>query len=193
MGKLTDILAAGGQSGDDFKANWNATDAAGEFAPLPPGWYVCRAESGELDASQKGTPGYKLTFRVLDGDFTGRKLWHDLWLTPAALPMSKRDLAKLGIDEPAKLEQPFPPGIRCRVQIALRRDDDGTERNEVKRFEVIGIDPPEPDAFAPPADSGPNDGKGNGGDATPQADGNDASVRPKQQDLGLQGEGNVPF
>ena len=45
----------------------------------------------------KGTPGYKLAFRVLEGDHQGRQFWHDVWLTPAALPMAKRDLAKLGV------------------------------------------------------------------------------------------------
>lgn len=186
MGKLSDILAAGGQSGDDFNNTWNTTTAAGDFEPLPPGWYVCRAESGELDTSQRGTPGYKLTFAVMEGDHTGRKVWHDLWLTPAALPMSKRDLLKLGIDDPAKLEAPLPPGIRCKVQVALRKDDDGTERNRVKRFEVVGIDPPVADAFAPQS---PTPDAGDGG-SKPDAP---APAEPQQQDLDLQGGGDAPF
>ena len=48
-----------------------------------------------------------------------------------------------------QLERPLPPGIRCKVKLALRKDDDGTEYNRVKTFEVVGIDPPEQDAFAP--------------------------------------------
>ena len=149
MGKLSDILAAGGLSGNDFLGNWQATAAAGEFDPLPPGEYVCHATSGELDTSRHGTPRYKLAFTVIEGDHTGRIVWHDLYLTPAALPMAKRDLAKLGIDDPAKLEQPLPVGMRCKVRVALRRDDDGTERNRVARFDVVGIDQPAVDAFAP--------------------------------------------
>ena len=35
---------------------------------------------------------------MIDGDFQGRKLWLDCWLTPAALPQSKRDLAKLSVE-----------------------------------------------------------------------------------------------
>jgi len=65
MGKLTDILAAGGQSGDGFANAWNATEAAGDFEPLPAGKYVCRVESGELDTSStKRTPGYSKGFHV---------------------------------------------------------------------------------------------------------------------------------
>ncbi|TWT37014.1 hypothetical protein KOR34_19600 [Posidoniimonas corsicana] len=176
MGKLSEILNAGGYGGDDFTSNWASTAAAGDFDPLPAGWYICRIESGELDASNRGTPGYKLTFVVLEGEHEGRKLWQDLWLTPAALPMAKRDLRKLGIVEPSQLEQPLPSGFRCRVQVALRRDDDGTERNRVRRFDVIGIDTPEPDAFAPEPEEAP---------AAPEA--------PQQQDLDLKGGADVPF
>ena len=57
--------------------------------------------------------------------------------------MAKRDLAKLGVTALEQLERPLPPGIRCKVKLALRRDDDGTEYNRVKTFEVVGIDPPE--------------------------------------------------
>ena len=70
--------------------------------------------------------------------------------------MAKRDLAKLGVTALEQLEQPLPPGIRCKVKLALRRDDDGTEYNRVKRFEAVGIDPPEQDAFAPQDGPHPN-------------------------------------
>jgi len=82
--------------------------------------------------------------------------------------MAKRDLVKLGIDSPEKLEQPLPPGIRCKVRVALRKDDDGTERNRVVRFTVVGIDQPKVDAFAPdnvPEDeTRGEDASGGGGD-----------------------------
>lgn len=154
MGKLTDILAEGGYGGDDFSENWKNTNAAGDFEPLPSGTYVCHADRGELETSRNATPGYKLTFKVVDGENAGRLVWHDLWLTPAALPMAKRDLLKLGIDNPAKMELPLPPGIRCKVKVALRRDDDGNERNRVVRFEVIGVDKPVVDEFAPETTGG---------------------------------------
>jgi hypothetical protein len=151
MGKLTDILNAGGFGGDEFSKTWNSTDAAGEFEPLPPGDYLCYAERGELRTAKTGTPGYSLAFKVIDGPHAGRLFWHDLFLTPAALPMAKRDLAKLGIDSPDKLERPLPPGIRCKVKVALRKDDQGNEANRVVRFETIGIDGPTLDPFAPDA------------------------------------------
>lgn len=152
MQKLTDILANG--SADKLRNQWGSTEAAGEFEPLPAGEYVAHIIAGELTASRTNhTPGYKLTFRVAAGEFEGRQFWSDIWLTEAALPMAKRDLAKLGVTELDQLEQPLPPGIRCRVKLALRREDDGREFNRVRRFDVEGIDVPEPDAFAPNADT----------------------------------------
>ena len=145
---LSDILRADQGRLQDA---WDNTQAAEDFgAPLPSGEYVARIVSGELFNSRaKGTAGYKLTFRVLEGDHQDRQFWHDIYLTEAALPMAKRDLAKLGVTALEQLERPLPPGIRCRVKLALRRDDDGTEYNRVKTFTVEGIDPPEQDAFAP--------------------------------------------
>ena len=145
---LSDILRNGDR--ESLSRAWGETQAAEDFAPLPSGEYVARIVGGELFTSKtKGTAGYKLAFRVLEGDHQGRQFWHDVWLTPAALPMAKRDLAKLGVTSLEQLERPLPPGIRCKVKLALRRDDDGTEHNRVKHFEVVGIDPPEQDAFAP--------------------------------------------
>lgn len=149
MGKLSDILSSNGD-GDDIRDLWNDAEVADEFGTLPPDEYIARIVSGELATSRKNsTPHFKLTFKVLEGDYRDRQFWYDIWLTEAALPMAKRDLAKLGITELEQLEQPLPKGIRSRVQLALRRDDDGNEFNRVVRFEAIGIDEPEPDDFAP--------------------------------------------
>lgn len=147
IGRLSQILTGGSVN---FHKIWNATDAAVEFAPLPRGVYVCHATGGELVTSRTNrTPGFKIEFTVIEGDFKGRKLWSDHWLTPAALPATKRDLAKLGITSPEQMEQQLPRWIRCNVTVVVRKGDDGIEHNEVRLYEVLGIDKPEPDAFAP--------------------------------------------
>ena len=148
--RLSDILANNGD--DDFKNLWDSTEATGEMAPLPAGEYIAHIVDGKLDCStKKGTPGYNVTFKVLVGDYFGRIFWDTYWLTPAALPQTKRDLAKLGITSLEQLEQPLPKYIRCKCKLALRRDDEGNERNRLKSFEVIGLDKPEDDPFAPGA------------------------------------------
>jgi hypothetical protein len=123
------------------------------LAPLPAGEYIAHVVAGELFTSrEKNTPGYKIGFRVIEGEHAGRMIWDDLWLTPAALPMAKRDLGKLGVTSLEQLERPLPPGIRARVKAALRKDDTGAEFNRVRSFDVLGIDAPAADPFAPGAD-----------------------------------------
>lgn len=147
--KLSDILQLNSDR-ENLQRAWKTTAAAAEFAPLPKGEYTFRILSGELFTSKRGTPGYKLTLEVTEGAFEGRRAWVDFWLTPAALPMTKRDLAKIGVTNLDQLEQPLPPGILIRGKMALRTDDEGNENNRLVRFECIGVEPG--DAFKPKED-----------------------------------------
>jgi hypothetical protein len=150
---LSDILHSDQQ--ESLRSAWGSTEAATEFKPLPKGEYIAQIVAGEpFTAKTKGTPGYKLTFRVVDGEHADRQFWHEVWLTPAAMPMAKRDLAKLGVTSFDQLDQPLPQGIVCRVKLTLRTADDGAEFNAVKSFCVERIDPPQADPFAP-GDNGP--------------------------------------
>jgi hypothetical protein len=144
--KLSDILR--GSDRDSLAKQWKETEAAKDLEPLPPGEYLFRILSGELFTSKQGTPGYKLALEVTEGENEGRRCWHDVWLTEAALSMAKRDLGKIGVTDLEQLERPLPPGILIRAKIALRKNDDGTEYNRVVRFEPAGIEPG--DAFEPP-------------------------------------------
>jgi len=157
--KLTDILNGGA---DSIREVWNATEAAGDFATLPRGTYEAHLHSIELFNAKKGTPGVKIRFDVCAGEYAGRCVFHDCWLTAPAMPQTKRDLIKLGIDTVEKLETlTVPPGrVRCSVKVALCRDDDGAEYNRVKSFEVVGIDEPQRDAFAPADDGAEADAAG---------------------------------
>ena len=119
---------------DEIREQWEHTQAADELQPVPPGPYVCHVHGGELEANRKGTPQYTLVFRIIEGEHVGRQLWHPLYLTPAALPMAKRDLSKLGITQLEQLENgTIPSGrIRCRVRVGLRSDDSGERFNRVR-------------------------------------------------------------
>jgi hypothetical protein len=166
--KLADIITSGNR--EKLAQTWETTQAADELGPLPRGQYEARILNGEYARSQTGTPGYRLTFRVLEGEYAGRRFWHTAWLTDAALPLAKRDLGKLGITSLEQLDRPLPRGIRCKVDLALRRDDDGREYNRVRRFEVLGIDPPEKDPFAPV--DGPEQEAQAAGPSSPATEGN---------------------
>lgn len=149
--------ALGGNS-DNINLMWDSTQAAEEFHPLPKGEYVCHVVGGEMvESKKKGTPAYQLTFKVIEGEFVGRRVRQSYWLTPDAIPYTKRELAKLGITSPKQFDQPVPPGIRCCVKVVLRTNDDGEEHNEVRSFAFIQVDNVEPDPFDTDGDSDDDD------------------------------------
>jgi hypothetical protein len=160
--RLSDILLNSDR--ERLERSWSTTKAADDLKPLPAGEYRCRVVTGELFNAKGGTPGYKLTLEVHEGEHAGRRLWHDVWLSEAALPLAKRDLAKLGIESLSQLERSLPPGIVIAAKVALRRGDDESEFNRVTRFEVVEIERPQADPFAPEdiadADPDPTDGDG---------------------------------
>jgi hypothetical protein len=147
---LVEVL--NGTSRAELARQFDEAEAAGDMLPLPRGTYRCRVADGELVTSKGGTPGYTLTFTVDDGEHKGRKLWHTAWLTPAALPMTKRDLAKLGVTSLDMLDRPLPAGFVCVVKVVVRVDDDSVERNRVVSFDVVDVlaDPTADDDFASP-------------------------------------------
>src|SRR5690348_12954625 len=150
--KLSDILR--GSDRDALAKHWKDTEAAKDLAPLPPGEYLFRILAGELFTSKgQGTPGYKLSLEVAEGEHEGRRCWHDIWLTPAALPLAKRDLGKIGVSDLEQLEHPLPAGILIRAKVTRRKNEDGTEFNRVVRFETAGIEPG--DAFEPETEAPP--------------------------------------
>jgi hypothetical protein len=154
--KLSEVLR--GEDRALLQRAWSETQAAEDFGVLPAGEYVARIIEGQLATSRNGKPEYQLTFQVLEGEYKGRRFWHHLYLTAAALPMTKRDLTKLGVTSPDQLDTPLQPRIRCRVQLAVRRDDDKNQSNRVRSFEVIGIDEPPANPFAPPPPNGQAEG-----------------------------------
>lgn len=166
MGKLSDILRQQGRL-DDINSGWQS-GIAPEDDVLPKGNYVADIVKGDAYESAGGHLAYKFTFEVAEGEFQGRRFWHDVYFSAKAERRALRDVAKLGVpvegtkgETFAALDRPLPAVFRCNVKLVVRRDDDGNENNEVRRFDVVEVIKPEPDAFAPdaapmpkPADAG---------------------------------------
>lgn len=148
--KLTEILSDGSDGGKSLHDAWAATETAADFGPLPAGQYITHAISGELTTSKHGTPGYKLTFLILEGDYAGRRIWHDIWLTAKAMAMAKRDLLKLGITASEQLKQPLPQGMRCECRITLRTSDSGNKYTDLRSFKVLRVDTLNDPDYPPP-------------------------------------------
>ena len=145
--KLSDILL--NSERDRIAGIWASAKPADDLKPIPPGEYRCRVMEGALFNAKGGTPGYKLTLEVREGEHAGRRLWHDIWLSEAAISLAKRDLGKLGVTSLEQLERPLPEGIIVTAKVALRRGDSGEEFNRITRFEVVAVEPPAPEPYAP--------------------------------------------
>jgi hypothetical protein len=148
--KLSDILL--NSERERIAGIWASAKPAEDLKPFPRGLYRCRITKGLPFRASKGTLGYKLTLQVIEGEYSGRLVWHDVWLTDDGAKYALRDLGKLGIERFEQLDAPLPEGIIVLANVVLRRGDDGTERNELKHtnpFDVVGIEPPAPDPFAP--------------------------------------------
>jgi hypothetical protein len=162
--RLSDILT--NSELEQFEQDWYSAEAAPGLKPIPPDIYKCRVVNGvPKKNARSGKPSYKLTLEVVEGEYTGRLLWHDIWMTKDAMPIAKRELAKLGVTHLEQLDRPLPPGIILTVSVSIWRSDKGREFNQIDRFDVVAIEPPTADPFAPPAE-GP-------GGATADADGFD--------------------
>src|SRR5262245_44582908 len=138
---LSDILR-NGSSVQALEGLYKEIQAAPEFGPVPRGQYSCRIVNGELfNAKTTGTPGYKVSLEITDGQYAGRRLFHSFWLTQPALPGVKRDLPKLGMTELKELEGPPPVGILVNCKVSLRTNDQGQQFNQVDGFAAAGREP----------------------------------------------------
>jgi hypothetical protein len=130
---------------------------ATELGPVPNGRYIGIAEFGEPKTGKtNGTKGYELRFRILEGPFTGRKVWKFCALTARAASISQSILKPLGFTSKADLERPLPPDrFVCELVVTISNDPNtGIPRNDVKSVKVIRVETPKADPFAPGAVSG---------------------------------------
>ena len=151
--KLSDILM--NSQRERIAGAWASAKPAYDLKPIPPGEYRCRIIDGALFNAKAGTPGFKIIFEVKEGEQAGRRLWHDIWLSEAAVSLAKRDLGKIGVTSLEQLERPLSEGIIVAVKVALRRGDKGEEFNRITRFEMVAIEPPVPEPYAPKTVSEP--------------------------------------
>lgn len=134
---------------------FDTTEAAPEYSPVPPGIYQAKVVSGEFTTTRRGDDAYRVRFEIIEGEHADKTVVRIWTFTPKALPYAKRDLAEFGLTNSAALLAPFPaPGteVRCRIVVALQVGDDGTERNDLKRFDQIEFrDTPQKQYLLPPS------------------------------------------
>ena len=139
-------------------AAFDSAAAAPEFTPLPPGIYIARVAKGETVQTKAGADAYRMRFAVTEGEHEGRTVLRTWTFGPKAIAYTKRDLALFGLTTKAKLRAPFPePGREylVRLVVALQRGDDGIDRNDVKRIDLLRVEESPAAAYMlPPAGEG---------------------------------------
>lgn len=131
---------------DDF-----SSAEAPSFDEVPDGKYQAQIDSVRLDRSQKGDPMIKWDLIVIAGQHTGRHIFKNSVITPAAMPFVKGDLKTLGL-ELAKFSD-LPNHLESLLDVTLevtkRTRGDFTNVYFNKRIQIAGGAAPTP---RPPAD-----------------------------------------
>lgn len=124
-------------------AGFDAAEPAPEYSPLPAGIYATRVLRGEYTTTKAGAEAYRMRFEVTEGPHAGKLVPRTWTFGPKAMPYTRRDLTPFGLTTSAKLLSPFPEAGReylVRLVVALQRGDDGIERNDIKKIDVLRID-----------------------------------------------------
>lgn len=126
-----------------------AEPAPSAVETIPKGEYLAYWIKIKVDQASTGTGRIVLTFKIIGGQYVGKFLWLDLYVTQKAAPFAKRELAKLDLHTSADWAKPVPHGIRCTLRVIVETDNDGKQRNKIADFKVVGVDAEQPDPFAP--------------------------------------------
>ena len=76
--------------------NINMTGVKTTPTPLPPGYYQAEVVQCEIRHSQAGNDYISWGFAITEGDYAGRKAWHNSSLLPQSLWSLKKTLIALG-------------------------------------------------------------------------------------------------
>ena len=144
---FTSALGNGNHSGNGKPPSgidaFDAAEPAPEYKPIPPGIYFGRVLRGWYDVTKtKGEDAYRMRFEVTEGEHAGKTIPRTWTFGPKALGYTKLALAPFGLTTKAQLFLPFPEAGReyhCRLVVAVQRGDDGIERNDIKRIDVLRI------------------------------------------------------
>lgn len=119
-----------------------------EFEPLPVGTYnAVVAEIEHVPHSAKSNEPYlKWVFEITDEGYSGRKLFHNTSLQPAALWKLGKTLEALGVDVPQaefQLDLRALLGLPCQLAVSVRVHQ-GKNRNDITDVLPVASGPSQP-------------------------------------------------
>ena len=128
---------------DDF-----SSAEAPSFDEVPDGKYQVRIDAVRLDHSQKGHPMIKWDLIVIAGQQSGRHIFKNSVITPAALPFVKGDLKTLGLElaKFSDLSGRLEELLNVTLEITKRTRGEYTNVYFNKRIQIAGNDASQPAA-----------------------------------------------
>lgn len=119
------------------------------FSPLPPGEYRVGIMNSELKGTRSGGNMLSFTYEVMDGDFQGRKVWDrlNLWHSnPVTVEIAMRQLKSIATASGYPNPNYIPDsselhGREMRVKLAIRKDDNGNEYQDIKAYLPLNAAP----------------------------------------------------
>ena len=121
---------------------FDKAEAAPDFTPVPPGIYSARVLRGEYCTTKAGADAYRLRFEIAEGEHNGKSVIRIWTFGAKAVVYTKRDLSAFGLTTRAQLLSPFPEAGReylVRLVVAIQRGNDGIDRNDIKRIDVLRV------------------------------------------------------
>jgi hypothetical protein len=115
------------------------SDGLFESADLPPGTYTGTLIASRIVRSLRTKNVGVMLLWEIPRQVRAKRVWRTLWLSPAALPRTKRELARLGVRTLADLDNdpPVRPGALCRLVIAGKTSSDGCYESRIVSWEVL--------------------------------------------------------
>ncbi|WP_422460294.1 DUF669 domain-containing protein, partial [Endozoicomonas sp. ALB115] len=129
-------------AGLGFKAN-DYSPAQG-FEPLPNGDYVAMITDAEMKTTKAGNGQFlKLTWTVMDGQYSGRKVWSNhniINLNETAQKIAREEISAIAhaIGRPEAGTTEELVNIPCRITLKIRQEAGRDPSNEIKKWEAIG-------------------------------------------------------
>lgn len=136
-----------------FDAQSHVAPPAPSREPLPPGMYQVIVMASDIKPTQAGTGEYiELTLQVVDGEFSGRRLWDRLNVSnpnKTAEDIAKRALQELclacGVTALTETEQLHDIPVQAQVDF----DKKDPSRNRVLGYKSVGVTKPVSQAARP--------------------------------------------
>lgn len=115
------------------------------FDPVPAGTYTAHIVESDLRPLKSGNGnGLSLTFEIIEGPFERRKVWANLNVqhtNPEAQRIGQQQLSSLchavGVMRLADTTQLH--GKPLRIRVAIRKDEQYGDKNDIKGFEAAGV------------------------------------------------------